>query len=192
MRIAKRLSGIRPLAALSGFMRDGRGSISVEAVLVLPIVIWAYVAGFVFYDAFRTENTNTKAAYVVADMLSRQMETITPAYLDGLGEVYEYLAQSRHPTRLRVTHVGWDTDAARYRIRWSYGTGSAEPLTDAGLDAISDRLPDLVDGETLIVVQTVLDYTPPVAIGLQPRRMENFIPTRPRYAANLGFSGTGS
>ena len=58
-------------ARLATFAQDARGSLSVEAALILPLLCWFYVASFVWFDAFRTQNANLKASYTLADMLSR-------------------------------------------------------------------------------------------------------------------------
>jgi Flp pilus assembly protein TadG len=41
---------------------DDAGSVSVETVIIMPILLWVYVATFVIFDGFRTHNQNVKAA----------------------------------------------------------------------------------------------------------------------------------
>lgn len=173
------------------FARDAKGSVTVESVFFLPILIWVVLLTFVLYDVFRNENTNAKAAYAVADVLSRQVQPVDAAYLDGLGQVYARLARARHPTFLRTSSVDFDVDANAYRLRWSYGTNGAEPLTAERLQQIAHRLPVLSPGETVILVETMLDYEPPLDFGIGQRRLSHIIPTRPRFAPRLLFNDAG-
>lgn len=173
---------------IATFAHDGRGSISVEALLILPVVLWAYMAGFVFYDAFRTQNTNVKAAYVVADLIARSTDPVDAAYLEGLGELYAMMSRARHPTAMRVASVDWDITNERYRLRWSYGTGDLPAFSEADLDGfLSDRITDLSAGETALLVETVLDYRPMLEVGVPARTMQNFIQMRPRFVPSVLF-----
>jgi len=178
-------------APLLRFGRDQNGSITIESVIFLPILIWVVLMTFVFFDIFRTENTNAKAAYAVADVLSRQILPVNAAYLDGLGEVYARLARARHPTFLRTSSVDFDFATNAYRLRWSYGTDGAEPLTQEKLNLIAHRLPELSVGETVILVETVLDYEPVLDMGVGARTLGHIIPTRPRFAPRLLFNDGG-
>ena len=65
------------------FLRDEDGLILAEGLLMLPLVIWALVAMFIYWDVFRTINITQKAAYGVADLLSRQKVEIPLAFADG-------------------------------------------------------------------------------------------------------------
>ncbi len=70
---------------------DDAGSVSVETVIIMPILLWVYVATFVIFDGFRTHNQNVKAAYTIGDMLSRETNAIDNAYLEGLSDVFDFL-----------------------------------------------------------------------------------------------------
>jgi Flp pilus assembly protein TadG len=65
------------------FLRDSRAAVALETVLILPILIWAFVASFVFFDAYRVYSTSVKATYMVADMLSRQTNEVIPHDIQG-------------------------------------------------------------------------------------------------------------
>lgn len=181
---------LRPLRRpLARFARDTQGTITIESVIFLPILLWIVMMTFVFFDVFRNENTNAKAAYAVADILSRQVTPVDADYLDGLGDVYAALARARHPTSLRVSSIDFDSGNDEYRLRWSYATDGADPLTALALEAMRSRLPTLSVGETMILVETVLDYEPLLNIGLSARTLRHVIPTRPRFAPQLLFAG---
>jgi Flp pilus assembly protein TadG len=58
------------------FLRDEDGLILVEGLIMLPLIIWAMVAMFIYWDVFRTINVTQKASYGIADLLSRQRNDI--------------------------------------------------------------------------------------------------------------------
>ena len=172
------------------FSRDSSGSVTVEAVLVLPLLLWAYMATFVFYDAFKTRRMNQSAAYTISDMITRQTNTINIAYIEGLNIVYDYLSQTDRPTSIRVTSVFWDAAGSVYRVQWSYATGGKPIMVDANLVALQPKLPLIPVGDTLILMETNLDYTPAFDVGLVAHTFTEFIATRPRFVAQVPFSNT--
>lgn len=171
--------------ALARFRAEERGTGSVEAVLILPILLWAYVAMFVFFDGFRMQNTNLKAAYTVSDLISRETVEITPAYIDGMNGIFAYLADGVVNPEIRVTMVWWDDPAGVYRVDWSYATGSKPRITESDLVAATDQLPNLVNNERVIVVETWSDYAPGFDVGLNEVTFTNFIVTSPRFAPKI-------
>uniref|UniRef100_UPI0039B5EE2A TadE/TadG family type IV pilus assembly protein n=1 Tax=Silicimonas sp. MF1-12-2 TaxID=3384793 RepID=UPI0039B5EE2A len=76
------------------FRRSEDGSLSIETVFALPMLVWAITATFVFWDAFKTLNVSQKATYTVADMLSRETQAINADYLTGMHELFDYLSSS--------------------------------------------------------------------------------------------------
>lgn len=79
-------------ARLRRFLRqDESGTLMAEAVLVLPFMLWSYLALFVYWDSYRAVNTVQKAAYTVSDMISREIVSITEAYIVGMDAMMEYL-----------------------------------------------------------------------------------------------------
>lgn len=188
---------MRVLRALRHFWRDQRGSLSVEAALILPLLTWIYVGSFVWFDAFRTQNANLKAAYTIADMLSRETVPVTETYLKGLNTVFDYLTTSSHPTYIRVTTVkcttNCDTDAARtLEVNWSYATVGRPVLTTANISNYNAAIPLMPIGDTLIMVETFMAYEPIFNVGIAATSFENTVLTRPRFAPQLLFAGLGT
>ena len=171
---------------ITSFLEDTRASISLEAVLVFPVLVWAYVGSFVFFDAFRAQNTNMKAAYTVADMLSRETDAIDMEYLDGLNRMYDFLVHTpRNPTWIRVTVVTWDADEDEYVVKWSHATKGHDTWTTATLTTITDTIPMLSDGETGILVEATTTYIPAFNVGFAEMDFKNVNFTSPRFAPQL-------
>lgn len=184
---------LKPLhPALRRFAGDETGGLSVETVMIFPVLVWAYAATFTFFDAFRMQAANTKATYTISDMLSRVTEEVDQDYLDGLLEVYEYIVRTRHPDMsLRVTTVGWDPDAEEYFVVWSRGANTSIRHTDATINGIDQYIPEIAAGDTLIVVETALPFRPVFNIGLDALVFRNITPSSPRFTPQLLWEGMG-
>ena len=167
---------------------DDAGSVSVETVIIMPVLLWVYVASFVFFDGFRTHNQNVKAAYTIGDMLSRETNAIDNAYLEGLSDVFDFLTFNRNPSYLRVTQIRWQGSNNRHRVDWSYATdgNNSDRLRNSDMAALSLRLPPMVNGERVLLVESFTSYTPAFNVGLSPTiEFVNFVPTSPRFAPML-------
>ena len=168
------------------YARDEKGSISIEAVLAFPMLVWAITATFVFWDAFKTLNVSQKATYTVADMLSRETQAINPDYLTSMHELYGFVADSSQ-NAMRVTVVQMDedpdTNVKTLELVWSQGVGGIAGYTD--LDLIRARIPDMADGDQLIVVETEQEWSPAFTVGLASYRFREVALSRPRFSPQL-------
>ena len=88
--------------SIRSFANDESGIIMAEALLLLPMMIWGFVALVVYWDVFRTINISQKAAYSIADLLSRQV-VVTTNFIDGLQEVVTFLTPGAQESRIRIT-----------------------------------------------------------------------------------------
>ncbi len=108
---------------LRSFLRGEGGSVTVEFVLVIPLLAWCFLGTYTFFAAYRTQSINVKAAYTIGDQLSRETDYITPIYMASLGELHDFLVQSDNATRLRITVFEFEDDDDSYRVIWSQGIG---------------------------------------------------------------------
>lgn len=174
-------------SSVSAFAKDESGLLLAEFLILLPMMIWGFLALFVYWDVFRIINTTQKAAYGVADLLSRQ-EVVTTDFIDGLQEVIEFLSPGTRDTRMRITSFEYDAGADEYVLLFSRSPDNKVPAyTDATLQTIRPRIPDMVDRDSVILVETWVDYVPDFntgllgfAPGLTGQVLEQFIFTYPR------------
>lgn len=164
------------------FLRREDGSIAIEAVIIMPVLFFTYLSIYSIFDTFRMYNINQKAAYTIGDAISRETRPLDGDYLAGAQELFEYLARSQGKTALRVTSVRYDGGDERFYTHWSKKLGWMEPLTDADMVNMKDRLPMLADNEHLVLVETWSKYDPPFRTGLENREIRNLVFTAPRYA----------
>jgi hypothetical protein len=196
---------------LCRFGEDTRGAMPVEGVIASTFLIWWYFSSLQFFDAYKQKNVNQKAAYTVADMLSRETGSIPDDptssvidmdYMNGLNVVFDYLTASNKPTWLRVTSIYWDGTDNRYEVAWSITTGSGHAaLNDAKLAEVADRIPEMPVGDTVILMETFMAYEPMFNFGTFDDRFVNFsvdarwdatfITTRPRFASCIPWEDQG-
>lgn len=174
---------------LNRFREDTRGTVAVEAAIMLPVLFWAFMAMALFFDMYQTRSTTEKAAYTISDMLSRETAAVDEEYVDNALDLFKTISSLDSISSLRVSVVAWSDIDEDYFLDWSYGTGLDEGLTEQSLANMSSKLPELVNGERLIVVQTFGKYDPPINIGLGTVDMDTFVFTRPRFAPQLAWSG---
>lgn len=180
------------------FGRSEHGSLSVEAVFALPMLIWAITATFVFWDAFKTLNVSQKATYTIADMLSRETDPIDPVYMTAMHEMFAYLASTPGENALRVTVVRAVEDVGTgiktIELVWSEGVGGIQGYPD--LSVITARLPNISPGDQLIVVESEQEWAPAFTVGLSNYRFREVAISRPRFAPQLcwdnGAGGCGN
>lgn len=188
--------------ALGRFGRDEGGTVMVEALLVLPMLLWSYLALFVYWDAFRSLNTAQKAAYTISDTISREMVSLSPAYIPGLRNMMQYLVHENDSVvKLRVTSITYNSTDSRYEVHWSRSPDGAFPeLTTATLQQFADCdpatikpgsciIPKMADGDYVILVETSIPYHPAFNVGVNDQELREFIVTRPRFLPKICLTG---
>ena len=176
------------------FARSEEGGLSNEAVITMPLLVWAITATFVFWDAFKTMNISQKATYTVADMLSREVEPIDAAYMTSMHEIYDFLSGEAGDNAIRVSVVtlttNETTNAEELQLVWSEGVNIPGYVD---LAIIESRLPTLSLGEQMIVVESEQEWSPAFAVGLASYRFREVALARPRFAPQMVWDdGSGS
>jgi Flp pilus assembly protein TadG len=168
------------------FRREEDGTVVVEAIIMLPTLFATVLATFVFFDAFRNQSINLKAAYTISEALSRETDPITNDFMINSWRMHRFLTNAEALTQLRVSLIQYDADNDTHLVVWSKNKGGAGNLNASGLNAMvaNDEVPVMPDGETLILVQTWVNYEPNFSIGLEGFSFENTVFTRPRSAPN--------
>ncbi len=177
---------------LKGFLRDRRGSASIELVIFTPVLVMMLAGAYVYYDAYRQKTININAAYTISDALSRETDALDDAYLDGLHDMLEFLTHADDQVGLRITMVRWNETNNVYRRDWSQTRGPLYPLRNRELNtALLENLPTLLHNERVIVVETSTTYSPIFSVpGLsEDQELYNFAFTRPRFAPKLEWAG---
>lgn len=161
---------------------------SVEAVLTLPVLLVGLFFCYTYFSAFQIKSTANKAAYTVSDYLSRQTDSIDSDFIEGLASIYGFLTNTGTYT-LRASSVTWsEVDGeGEYELEWSYAADDGEAVTDETLSDIEDRIPDLTSGETVLIIETSVDWSPVFNVWLDDLTFYDFVATKPRYATQVTF-----
>lgn len=179
---------IRIKLLLGRFARDTKGTGAVEAAILLPTLLWAYAAAFVFFDGFNEKTLAQKAAYTVSDIFSRSSDPVNDGQIDGAKSLYDYLAQTDGNTSLRVTSVLWNGKKDKYVVKWSKERGSYfDTLRTADLVSMTDKLPVMFHRDTVVLVETHSVYSPTLNVGWNDLNIDTFVYTRPRFVPRVLF-----
>jgi Flp pilus assembly protein TadG len=177
------------LSALKGFRDDTKGVISVEMVMILPLLFWSFAAVATFFDAYRSRSLAEKAAFTISDMLSRETNAITASYITNTRALYDELASSQTDSSLRVRVISWHSAQNAYEIDWSEARGDQlQVLENSDMTALEPSLPVMSDSDVLILVETLNSYSPVLNVGIGDISIDTFVYTRPRYAPQLVFA----
>lgn len=179
-------------SSLRRFREDQSGTLIAEAVIVLPMMLWAYLAMFVYWDAYRSINAAQKAAYTISDLISREMNNVplTPAYITGMRNLMQYLVDDTQAVSIRVSSVTYSKARTQLEVDWSISPNGALPeLTTNTLGTVESRIPTMADGDHAIIVETQVQYQPAFEVGLSDQVLEQFIVTRPRFTPKICMTG---
>ena len=170
-----------PLSWIGRFRADQAGSVTVEFVLVIPLLFWCFIATYTFFDAYRTKYVNSKASYTIGDQVSRERGFVVPTYVDGLGELQQMLVQSETEARLRVSAFKYQKADDSYLVIWSDGVEKTTArVVGAKIDDIKDRLPKMGENDVHILTETWVDFSPADLVGMGDFTLYEPVVTRSR------------
>ena len=100
---------------------DERGTITIEFLLWMPVLIFWIVISVSSYDAFRSRDEASKAAHTLSDFVSRQTEVDT-AFFTELSDLQNKLLPRAPASKwIRVTSIMFADGA--YQVQWSRAIG---------------------------------------------------------------------
>ncbi len=187
-------STIRRLESLlRRLRRDERGIAAFETILLMPILMWGYVAMFVMFDAYKVQTDGLRVTYSVADAMSRELDPINQSYLDSMVRVSNFMTRSPQGITQRVSIVCFSDTLDQYRIAWSKTTGpnaaSYAAHQHVDIDQLSDQLPSMPSGDQAILIETFMKYRPLWNIGISEMTFDYFVVTRPRFTNQVRWDG---
>ncbi|WP_051927394.1 TadE/TadG family type IV pilus assembly protein [Ruegeria halocynthiae] len=175
---------------LGTFAGNENGNLSVETAIIFPLLVWTVTLTYTYFDGFLESTANLKAAYTVSDLISREGEdAVTDTYAESMYLIFNRMVRNNSPLRMRLSviqYIAADEDAGteeRYRVEWSTTCGFESNWTDANLEPLIERLPEMADLDTMIIVETSKEYVPLLNTNWlnSDRTFNNFIFTRPRF-----------
>lgn len=151
------------------FREDERGSMAIELLLVVPILLWVFLSTFVYFDVYRVETNAVRATIAIAEMFSRE-GSVNNRFIFNAREVLRELTYEEANPDLRVTVYRYRASDDSFRLVWSRNQGMGGNLTDADLKELGDagRLPPMDEFDHAIFIETRTEYDAPFNIGLGP------------------------
>lgn len=176
------------------FLDDQHGSVTMEFMVAMPLLVGWLVGSFVMFDMFWSYSQSEKATYVVGDLVSR-VDAVSDALFDEYYLVYAQMTPRAAGERIvRISSIGFESGA--YVQRWSRvedadglpGLGGIVPLTDATLPL--DILPALAEFDSVLLVETFTPFSPLAQwFGIEPFTILNRITLRPRFVREITYAG---
>lgn len=184
------MPGFYPRAWLGSLRKDEHGSVTVEAVITLPLLIWAVGATYELFDLHRYNSTRDKASYTIADMISREQGAtgITPGYLDNAKALFDTIANDHGENSLRISIISYNSTDEDYFVVWSRvrGAQGLNELTTPDVKDDDKNLPELRGGEQLILVESASVYRSVIQIGLSDDlTIRTRVMTSPRFISQI-------
>ncbi len=185
--------------SIRGFAKDESGLIMAETLILLPMLIWGFLALFVYWDAFRAINISQKAAYSISDLLSRQGQ-IDQNFINGMQTVANFLVLNSPKASIRITSIQYDGPNNKYLLLFSKSPGNkmaAHTAASIQLAAFKNKIPTMLNLDSVVVVETEVEYHPGFDIGvvglgtgITDQTFRQFIVTRPRFYTRVCMNPT--
>lgn len=171
---------------LTSLRRRQDGSATVEALLVVPMIVGAMTMAYTIHGLYRATAVETKANYAIADAVSRERRPITPEFFDTLYQLHRFVGHVELGSAVRLSVVDWNPEDNAYRIRWSREKSTlAAALPELNPESVAKVAPSLADYETVILMESFKEYTPFSDIGVDPAVYQTRTVTRPRFSPQV-------
>jgi hypothetical protein len=182
---------------VSRFLRDTKGDASLEAIIILPALLFIFAVSWLYFDVMRQQAINQKANYTIGDIISRETEMLDDTYIDNARNLLMHLAQAQgDDIDLRISVVqygkngqGLSLGNETYELVWSVARGDWSELDQGDMENYEDHLPILASGDQTILVETRDWYQPLVTLANDGFDIATYSFTRPRFASQVIFEG---
>lgn len=173
------------------FLRDDRGSITVEFVIWFPFLMLWFVGTVIFFDAFRVRNDAAKAAYTMADIASRYDEI----YDTDLAELF---ALQNNLLPRAQTEGKWMRLSSIQNVGGNLQVLWSDPIVPPDLeigedypslateDIPTELMPAMAELDTVILLELFVPYVPIASwVGILPRTWNIELVSRPRFVSSI-------
>ncbi|MCF6271685.1 MAG: hypothetical protein L3J37_00640 [Rhodobacteraceae bacterium] len=166
---------------LSRFKDDDEGTVTVEFIIILPVLILWWIGSMVFFDAFEARAGAARVSHLLADIVSRQNAT-NNAEIDDLLTLQNKLLPREPVGNVRVSEIYRDS-SGDLSVNWSYSTGGSALETD---DIPTSILPTLLDEQYVMLIETAVPYIPLADwVGIEAQTWVNRIYINARFSATI-------
>lgn len=193
-----------------GKIGEESGTITIEFVIVFPLLVAWFLGSFIYFDAYRSNTLSAKVAFTISDLMARSNQ-VTPADMALYYDVQERMMPGRiSESYLRISSICYrerevaGVTEGEYRLHWSdvhddYWDSSSglpenvEKYTDDA-DIPVALMPLMADGDSVILTEVFAVWTPIAEqisgyMGLERSIWTNRLVERPRFVTVIPHSG---
>lgn len=177
------------LAPIKPFLRDLRGTVKVEFVIILPLLLSWLLGSYAVFDAYKSYSRASKATYAVSDIISRKLD-VGPSIITEMHDILDGMVPwSSDQKSLRISSLTYDTTNG-WSVLWTQHSGITTNFDSNVLQqSTKDILPDLADGDTIILTETAIPYDPLFNSDLVPDlTWRHKLAVRPRYVVSIALA----
>lgn len=175
---------------LKSLRRNDTGTASIELLLMVPMFVLIIGMTMTSYGYFKASSRDAKAAYAMADAISRETRNINPDFMTTLRKMQSFITDTENGVGFRISVVDYSPYKKDYRIRWSRKRQNGEiAIPAADLERLRPNLPNLANFETILVMETFLNHQPfRSVVGLEPVQFRHVAISRPRNGPQICWS----
>ncbi len=143
---------------LQRFKDDDSASLTMEFVLMLPVLMLWFIGSIVFFNAYITKSGAQRAAHTVSDVISRQTQ-VDNNFIDTLLLLQNRMLPRARVGTVRVSSIQKNANTGDLAMLWTYSTdANAQPLLINDIP-LTD-LPLMQAGESVLLVDTSVPFAP--------------------------------
>lgn len=165
------------------FRADETASLTVEFVMIFPVMMSWFIGSIVFFDAFNSKATAQRTSHTLADIISRQTTT-SNNFVDSMLLIQNRMMPRESVGTVRISSIQKDL-LGNLSILWTHSTDAASiPLVIA--DVSLGILPDIGNGESILLVETTVPFVPIADwVGFTVTEWANSVVIKPRFIEPL-------
>ena len=172
------------------FRSDQSGFAAVEFALFLPIFLILILGGVSIFDIVRANSRLDAATAAIVDVATRLNE-INAGRIDDFLLTLDAILETYGDDSVAIavsSVINSSNDRGNdLTVAWSQTRGDIPRLTNSDLQRFN--MPNLLDGESVIIVQTEVNYSPPVSVEYIPMSflLESVSIRSPRFRSQICF-----
>lgn len=170
---------------LRRFKSNERGTITLELIILTPLMVLWIVGSNSFFDAFKTYLRASRATYTAVDLVSRQ-ETVGPAFMTNVGTIFDSIVDADGSAgSFVVSSIRMNNDALE--VDWSVSSSGGAGMAGSA-DIPAAYIPILSNGEYIVLIQSQVPYVPIKSwANLQAKTFANTVAVTPRFEVKVSY-----
>jgi Flp pilus assembly protein TadG len=168
---------------LAKFKADETASLTMEFVLILPLLMTWFIGSILCFDAFNSKATAQRTSHPIADIISRQTET-SNTFIDLLLVVQSRMMPREQIGTVRISSIRKDA-AGDLELLWTHSSdGTSIPLVIGDIPLAI--IPEMANNESILLIDTTVPFVPISDwVGFTATEWENRVAIKARFVEPL-------